>query len=104
MHGCQIGTQRPTLECQTGPSVSHWPWRASDRWVQVGLLVVGSRGMGSFKRSLMSIIGLGSVSDYVVHNAPAPVLVYKAPVPAAAEGPAAESGRAPAPADDQHRD
>lgn len=32
------------------------------------LLCVGSRGMGSFKRSLMGFVGLGSVSDYCVHN------------------------------------
>lgn len=36
--------------------------------VQADLLCVGSRGMGSFKRSLMGFVGLGSVSDYCVHN------------------------------------
>lgn len=29
-----------------------------------------SRGMGAIKRTLMSVVGLGSVSDYCVHNAP----------------------------------
>eukprot|EP00879_Flechtneria_rotunda_P002541 GHRR01002740.1.p1 GENE.GHRR01002740.1~~GHRR01002740.1.p1 ORF type:complete len:388 (+),score=116.25 GHRR01002740.1:178-1341(+) len=45
---------------------------------KVDLLVLGSRGMGSFKRSLMSFVGLGSVSDYCVHNAACPVAVVKA--------------------------
>lgn len=36
------------------------------------VVVVGSRGHGVFKRAL-----LGSVSSYVVHNAPCPVLVIR---------------------------
>lgn len=40
--------------------------------------VLGSRGMGSFKRSLMGFVGLGSVSDYCVHNLPCAVAVVKA--------------------------
>lgn len=39
------------------------------------VLVLGARGMG-WKRPLMSLIGLGSVSDYCVHNAHLPVVVY----------------------------
>ncbi|KAI8802952.1 hypothetical protein BJ742DRAFT_831453 [Cladochytrium replicatum] len=35
-------------------------------------LVLGSRGMGSFKRAL-----IGSVSDHCVHHAPCPVLVVR---------------------------
>ncbi len=46
--------------------------------LQIDLMVLGSRGMGSFKRSLMSFVGLGSVSDYCVHNLACPVLVVKA--------------------------
>jgi nucleotide-binding universal stress UspA family protein len=38
----------------------------------VDLVVVGSRGRGGLKRAL-----LGSVSDYVVRNAPCPVLVIR---------------------------
>ncbi len=41
-------------------------------------MVLGSRGMGSFKRSLMGFVGLGSVSDYCVHNMPCAVAVVKA--------------------------
>lgn len=80
--------------------------------MQVDLVVLGSRGMGSFKRSLMGFVGLGSVSDYCVHNLACPVLVVKAEpekLPAAAASGAAQpaaavaaevvaSGAAPAPA------
>lgn len=54
--------------------------------------MLGSRGMGSFKRSLMGFVGLGSVSDYCVHNLQCPVLVVKAEadkLPAAAASGAA---------------
>lgn len=44
---------------------------------KLDLIVVGSRGMGTFKRGLASFFGLGSVSDYCCHNATVPVLVYK---------------------------
>jgi nucleotide-binding universal stress UspA family protein len=36
------------------------------------LIVTGSRGLGTLRRTLM-----GSVSDYLVHHAHVPVLVYK---------------------------
>lgn len=45
------------------------------------ILVLGARGMG-WKRPLMSLIGLGSVSDYCVHNAHMPVVVYHPTLPA----------------------
>lgn len=53
--------------------------------------------MGSFKRSLMSFVGLGSVSDYCVHNLPCPVMVVKAEadqLPAAAASGAAQPAAA----------
>jgi hypothetical protein len=58
----------------------------------VDMVAVGSRGMGSVKRSLMSLVGLGSVSDYVLHQLHVPVLVVHAglgAVAAAAPAPAA---------------
>jgi len=41
---------------------------------RVNILVIGSRGFGIVKRAL-----LGSFSDYCVHNASCPVIVYKTP-------------------------
>ena len=38
----------------------------------VGLIVIGSRGLGLVKRTLA-----GSVSDHVLHNAPCPVVICK---------------------------
>lgn len=37
---------------------------------QIGadMVVVGSRGMGAVRRQLLSFVGLGSVSDYIVNN------------------------------------
>ena len=41
--------------------------------LKADVVVVGSRGRGAIRRAL-----LGSVSTYVVHNAPCPVLVVRA--------------------------
>jgi nucleotide-binding universal stress UspA family protein len=43
------------------------------RVLRADVVVVGSRGLGAIRRAL-----LGSVSTYVVHNAPCPVLVVRA--------------------------
>lgn len=40
-------------------------------------VVVGSRGLGSTARSLLGLVGLGSVSDYLVRHATVPVVVHK---------------------------
>ena len=39
---------------------------------KAGLIVMGTRGMGKIRRTIM-----GSVSDYVVHHAHCPVMVCK---------------------------
>lgn len=43
------------------------------------MLVLGSRGMGGFKRAFYGMVGLGSVSDYVTKNAKCNVVVHKMP-------------------------
>ena len=58
----------------------------------VALVVVGTRGMGAAKSLVMGALGLGSVSDYVLHNSPAPVAVVPAPSAAAGGG---DAGAAP---------
>ena len=45
----------------------------------VDLVVVGSRGLGALRRSLLDLVGLGSVSDYLVHHLQCPVLVVRHP-------------------------
>ncbi|XP_022744518.1 universal stress protein PHOS34-like [Durio zibethinus] len=42
--------------------------------MNVGLLIIGSRGLGKIKRAL-----LGSVSDYCAHHAKCPTLIVKPP-------------------------
>ncbi|XP_061360741.1 universal stress protein A-like protein [Gastrolobium bilobum] len=42
--------------------------------MQVNLLIMGSRGLGTLKRTF-----LGSVSDYCVHHAKTPILIAKPP-------------------------
>ncbi|KAG2423046.1 hypothetical protein HXX76_015562 [Chlamydomonas incerta] len=43
----------------------------------VDLMVVGSRGMGAVARSLLGLVGMGSVSDHLAHNSSCPLLVVK---------------------------
>ncbi|RKO87022.1 hypothetical protein BDK51DRAFT_11095, partial [Blyttiomyces helicus] len=45
---------------------------AKSEELKAELVVVGSRGMGAFKRAV-----LGSVSDYILHHSACPVLVVK---------------------------
>jgi nucleotide-binding universal stress UspA family protein len=42
--------------------------------VKADVLIVGSRGMGAFKR-----LFLGSVSDYLVHHCKCPVIIAHMP-------------------------
>jgi len=41
------------------------------------MLLIGNRGLGFFQRAMTNLLGVGSVSDHCVHNAPCPVLIYK---------------------------
>ncbi|KAL4424950.1 hypothetical protein ABPG77_009679 [Micractinium sp. CCAP 211/92] len=43
----------------------------------VSMAVLGARGLGSWQRAIMSFVGLGSVSDYVVHHCDIPVVIVK---------------------------
>lgn len=43
------------------------------------LVVVGSRGIGSMQRSMLSLVGLGSVSDYMARHLDCATLVVKLP-------------------------
>ncbi len=54
--------------------------------VGADVIVIGSHGKGAFKRML-----LGSVSHYVIHNAPCPVLVVRQGA-GPADGPAPDGG------------
>eukprot|EP00798_Chlamydomonas_sp_ICE-L_P004993 gene4993-34777_t len=44
---------------------------------EVDAVVIGCRGLGAISRNMMGMLGLGSVSEYVAHNSPCPVLVIK---------------------------
>jgi len=47
----------------------------------IDLVVMGSRGMGAFKRAMFSFLGLGSVSDWCVHNLELPVVIVRGETP-----------------------
>jgi nucleotide-binding universal stress UspA family protein len=57
------------LRGDAGPTICEFAGEAG-----AAAIVIGSRGRGGFKRAL-----LGSVSDYVVRNAPCPVIVTSHP-------------------------
>lgn len=48
----------------------------------VDVAVIGSRGMGAVKRALLSLVGLGSVSDWCVNHMGCPVIVVRGGPPA----------------------
>lgn len=48
------------------------------RRVGASLIVVGSRGLSAWRRALLAIVGLGSVSAGVAHSAPCGVVVVRA--------------------------
>ena len=60
---------------------------------QVDHLVVGSRGLGALRRALYAAVGVGSVSDYVLHHAPCAVSVVPTLDDAASKAPAAQAPR-----------
>lgn len=41
------------------------------------VLVMGSRGLGSFTRAVLNVVGLGSVSDYCISRVPYATVVVK---------------------------
>lgn len=43
----------------------------------VNAAVLGARDLGSIKRMMLSLLGTGSVSDYVMQHLPLPVIVVK---------------------------
>jgi nucleotide-binding universal stress UspA family protein len=60
----------PTVECDAAVLEGQPADALLGASKDADLIVVGSRGLGGFKRLM-----LGSVSDQVVHHAPCPVLV-----------------------------
>ncbi|HEX3333297.1 MAG TPA: universal stress protein [Acidimicrobiales bacterium] len=62
------GVETVVIDGDPGPALCSY---ASD--VDADVVIVGSRGRGGIKRAF-----LGSVSDYVVRNAPCPVVVTRA--------------------------
>lgn len=45
--------------------------------VKPDILVLGSRGLGTLKDALLTVVGLGSVSTHCIHNAHIPVCVVR---------------------------
>ncbi|KAK3275369.1 hypothetical protein CYMTET_16496, partial [Cymbomonas tetramitiformis] len=45
--------------------------------LQPSFMICGARDMGSIKRTLLGLVAMGSISDYLIHHAECPVLVIK---------------------------
>ena len=45
--------------------------------LRVGTVVVGSRGHGSWQRAALAVVGLGSLSEWLVHNLDCNVVIVK---------------------------
>jgi len=73
--------QAPKITCHVLADTSNAPkaLTAYAKAEAVDLVCIGTRGLGAFKRSMYSLVGLGSVSDELVHNTECPVLVCKLP-------------------------
>ena len=59
------------------PPLAALPLPPSAQAEGVDVMVAGSRGMGAISRSLLGLVGMGSVSDYMSHHSPCPLLVVK---------------------------
>ncbi|GIL85082.1 hypothetical protein Vretimale_9891 [Volvox reticuliferus] len=59
----------------------------------VDLMVAGSRGMGAITRSLLGLVGMGSISDFLAHNSPCPLVVVKGVAGGGDDGSVVVSGR-----------
>jgi hypothetical protein len=73
--------QAPKITCHVLADTSNAPkaLAAYAKAEAVDLMCIGTRGLGAFRRSMYSLVGLGSVSDWLVHNSECPVLVCKLP-------------------------
>jgi hypothetical protein len=73
--------QAPKITCHVLADTSNAPkaLAAYAKAEAVDLVCIGTRGLGAFRRSMYSLVGLGSVSDWLVHNSECPVLVCKLP-------------------------
>jgi nucleotide-binding universal stress UspA family protein len=65
---CEAQLQAHVLPAGGGASGVAESICAYAKKVKADLVVVGSRGMGAVKSTVMSVVGLGSVSDYLLHH------------------------------------
>ncbi|GFR94685.1 universal stress protein MJ0531 [Elysia marginata] len=71
MKGLHLGGRVKQMAGRSGEAII-----AAANQEGAGLIVMGSRGMGKVRRTL-----IGSVSDYVLHHAHIPVLICRKPQP-----------------------